>query len=80
MTLAKHRDRPPHDVREPEFDDILYKVTPQCLRHLKAQLKLAKSPDYQPICSGAWTAVYGLLCCHILYRQLHRSATSVLKI
>ena len=28
MTLAKHRDRPPHDVREPEFDDILYKVTP----------------------------------------------------
>jgi len=80
ITLAKHRDRPPHNVREPEFDDILYKVTPQCLRHLKAQLKLAKSPNYQPICSGAWTAVYGLPYCHTLYRQLHRSATSVLKI
>ena len=28
ITLAKHRDRPPHNVRELEFDDILYKVTP----------------------------------------------------
>ena len=27
-TLARYQDRPPHDVREPEFDDILYKVTP----------------------------------------------------
>ena len=80
ITLAKHQDRPPHNVREPEFDDILYKVTPQCLRHLKAQLKLTKSPNYQPIYSGAWTAVYGLPYCHTLYRQLHRSATSILKI
>ena len=28
ITLARHRDYPPHNVREPEFDDILYKVTP----------------------------------------------------
>ena len=55
-------------------------MTPQGLRHLKDQLTLAKSPKYQPICSGAWTAVYGLPCCHTLYRQLHRSSTSVLKI
>ena len=55
-------------------------MTPQYLRHLKVQLKLAKSPNYQPICSGAWTTVYGLPCCHIIYRQLHQSATSVLKI
>jgi hypothetical protein len=80
VTLASYQDKPPYDIREPEFDDILYKVTPQYLRHLKAQLKLAKSPNYQPIYSGAWTAVYGLPCCYIIYRQLHRSATSVLKI
>ena len=35
MTLARQRDRLPHDVREPEFEDILTKVTPVCLRHLK---------------------------------------------
>jgi len=28
ITLARHRDRPPHNVREPEFNNILYKVTP----------------------------------------------------
>ncbi|XTI86614.1 hypothetical protein V2W45_1329419 [Cenococcum geophilum] len=72
--------RPPHDVREPEFEDILYKVTPQGLRHLKVQLKLAKSTNYQPNCSGSWTAVYGLPYSHVLHQQLHRSATSVLKI
>ena len=80
MTLARQRDRPPHDVRQPEFEDILTKVTPMCLRHLKDQLQLAKAANYQPNCSGQWTAVYGLPCCHTLYRQLHRSATSVLKI
>src|ERR1700733_404787 len=80
MTIARQRDRPPHDVREPEFEDILTKVTPLCLRHLKDQLQLAKAANYQPNCSGQWTAVYGLPCCHTLHRQLHRSATSVLKI
>jgi hypothetical protein len=80
MTIARQRDRLPHDVREPEFEDILTKVTTVCLRHLKDQLQLAKSANYQPNCSGQWTAVYGLPCCHTLYRQLHRSATSVLKI
>ena len=53
---------------------------PLCLRHLKNQLQLTKAAHYQPNCSGQWTAVYGLPCCHTLYRQLHRSATSVLKI
>ena len=80
MTLARQRDRPPHDVRQLEFEDILTKVTPMCLRHLKDQLQLAKAANYQPNCSGQWTAVYGLPCCHTLHRQLHRSATSVLKI
>ena len=80
MTIARQRDRPPHDVREPEFEDILTKVTPVCLRHLKDQLQLAKAANYQPNYSGQWTAVYGLPCCHTLHRQLHRSATSVLKI
>ena len=28
ITLARQRDRLPYNVREPEFDDILYKVTP----------------------------------------------------
>ena len=79
-TLAHYQDSPPHDIREPEFDDILYKVTPQGLRHLKSQLKLAKSPNYKPNCSGVWTRVYGLPCCHTLYRQLHQSSTSELKI
>ena len=80
MTLARQRDRLPHDVRQPEFKDILTKVTPICLRHLKDQLQLIKAANYQPNCSGQWTAVYGLPCCHTLHRQLHRSATSVLKI
>ena len=35
ITIARQRDRLPHDVREPEFKDILTKVTPICLRHLK---------------------------------------------
>jgi hypothetical protein len=28
VTLACYQDSPLHNVREPEFDDILYKVTP----------------------------------------------------
>ena len=80
ITIARQRDRPPHDVREPEFENILTKVTPLYLRHFKDQLRLVKSANYQPNCSGQWTAVYGLPCCHTLYRQLHRSATLVLKI
>ena len=31
ITLARQRDRLPHDVRQPEFEDILAKVTPVCL-------------------------------------------------
>ena len=80
MTIARQRGRPLHDVREPEFEDILTKVTPLCLRYLKNQLQLAKAANYQPNCSGQWTAIYGLPCCHSLHRQLHRSATLVLKI
>ena len=80
MILARQRNRPLHDIRQLEFEDILTKVTPMCLRHLKDQLQLVKAANYQPNCSGQWTAVYSLLCCHTLHRQLHRSATSVLKI
>ena len=80
MMIARQRDRLLHDVREPEFGDILTKVTPLCLRYLKNQLQLAKAADYQPKCSGQWTAMYGLPCCHTLHRQLYQSATSVLKI
>ena len=28
ITLARYRDRPPHDIYELEFDNILYKITP----------------------------------------------------
>jgi len=80
MTLARQKDRLPHDVRQLEFKDILTKVTPVCLRHLKYQLQLIKAANYQPNYSGQWTAVYGLPYCHTFYRQLHRSATLVLKI
>ena len=80
MTLVRQRDCLPHNVCQLEFEDILTKVTPMCLRHLKDQLQLAKAANYQPNYSGQQTAVYGLPCCHTLHRQLHRSATSVLKI
>ena len=52
VTIARQRDRLPHDIREPEFEDILTKVTPLYLRHLKDQLRLAKSANYQLNCSG----------------------------
>ena len=38
ITIARQRDRLPYNVRELEFEDILTKVTPLCLRYLKGQL------------------------------------------
>ena len=38
MMLARQRDRLLHDVCQLEFEDILTKVTPMCLRHFKDQL------------------------------------------
>ncbi len=68
---ARQRDRLLYDVCKLEFKDILIKVTPLYLYYLKDQLRLIKSANYQPNYSGQWTAVYGLLCCYTLYRQLH---------
>jgi hypothetical protein len=80
MMIIRQRDCPPHDVYKLEFKDILTKVTPLCLYHFKNQLQLVKAANYQPNCSGQWTIIYGLPCCHTLHRQLHRSTTLVLKI
>ena len=66
--IVKQRDRLPHDVCKPKFENIFTKVIAVCLRHLKDQLQFTKSANYQPNCSGQWTAVYGLPCCHTLYR------------
>jgi len=55
-------------------------VTPQGLRKVAEQIKLAKSPNYKNTCTGRFTSTYGLPCCHTLYRQLHRSSTSELKV
>jgi hypothetical protein len=47
MTIARQRDRLLHDVREAEFEDILIKVTPLYLRHLKGYYALRKYCENQ---------------------------------
>ena len=52
ITIARQRDRLLHNICELKFKDILTKVTPLCLCHLKDQLRLVKSANYQPNYSG----------------------------
>jgi hypothetical protein len=46
ITITRQKDHVPYNVREPEFKDILTKVTPLYLRYLKDQLQFIKADNY----------------------------------
>jgi hypothetical protein len=54
------------------FDkQLIHQVMPFALKKVRDQYDLAKSKDYQPVCSGAFEQVYHLPCCHTIHGLIH---------
>jgi hypothetical protein len=73
--LADSQNRLSHRVNPKNvsvFDELLiHQVMPFALKKVRDQYDLAKSKDYQLVCSGAFEHVYGLPCCHTIHGLIH---------
>jgi hypothetical protein len=52
-------------------EELIHQVMPFALKKVRDQYDLAKSKDYQPVCSGAFEQVYHLPCCHTIHGLIH---------
>jgi hypothetical protein len=60
------------------YFDIVAKVLPLGLKHARQQYDLATSVKYSPNCSGAFTRIWGVPCCHSIHDLLERDGDGVL--
>jgi hypothetical protein len=73
--LADSQNHLPHQINPKNvsvFDEeLIQQVMPFALKKVRDQYDLAKSKDYQPVCSGAFEQVYHLPCCHPIHGLIH---------